>query len=179
MGSRLAALAAAAGHDTVLEDIMPSRLRQAAASLTASSLITSSSTSGSPYAPGIHFATSIEDAVRNADLVVDFVPDELESKLEILSLIDRMAPPKATIVTPTESLSIADLASCTYRGERCLGVRFLASGLLAGDEIRLVTISRTDPLAIKQVTSFWSSLGLRVVQELDPAEPRVNSGILF
>ena len=28
---------------------------------------------------------SVEDAVREADLVVDFVPDELESKLEIFS----------------------------------------------------------------------------------------------
>ena len=45
--------------------------------------------------------------MRTADLIVDCVPDELESKLEIFSLLDRMAPPLAIFVT--KSLSIADL----------------------------------------------------------------------
>ncbi len=57
----------------------------------------------------------MEDAVREADLAIDFVPDELESKLEIFSMIDRMAPPQTILLTPTEALSITDLASCTYR----------------------------------------------------------------
>ncbi len=66
---------------------------------------------------------TVEDAVRDADVVVDFVPDELESKLEIWSLIDRMAPPKTVMCTPSETLSITDLASCTYRADRCVMVR--------------------------------------------------------
>ena len=43
----------------------------------------------------------MEDAVREADVAVDFVPDELESKLEIFSMIDRMAPPKTLLCTPS------------------------------------------------------------------------------
>ena len=41
--------------------------------------------------------TTIEEAVREADLVIDCVPDELESKLEILWLLDRMAPPRTVL----------------------------------------------------------------------------------
>ena len=67
--------------------------------------------------------STVEDAVRDADLAVDFVPDELESKLEIFSLLDRMAPPRTILCTPTNALSITDLASCTYRAERCVGLR--------------------------------------------------------
>ena len=72
----------------------------------------------------LRYALTVEDAVREADLAIDFVPDELESKLEIFSLIDRMAPPRTVLCTPTLALSVTDLASCTYRAERCvLGMR--------------------------------------------------------
>ncbi len=68
------------------------------------------------------FAATIEAAVREADIAIDFVPDELESKLEIFSLLDRMAPPKTILCTPSTAMSITDLASCTYRADRCVGV---------------------------------------------------------
>ena len=55
-------------------------------------------------------------------MVIDCVPDELESKLEIFCLLDRMAPPRTVLITPTTRLSIADLASCTYRADKCVAV---------------------------------------------------------
>ena len=55
--------------------------------------------------PLIRFVSSIEDAVREADLAIDCVPDELESKLEIIWLLDRMSPPRTVIATPTAQLS--------------------------------------------------------------------------
>ena len=61
---------------------------------------------------------------------MDFVPDELESKLEIFSMIDRMAPPKTILCTPSYALSITDLASCVYRPDRCVAVR---GNLVRGD----------------------------------------------
>jgi 3-hydroxybutyryl-CoA dehydrogenase len=50
----------------------------------------------------LRVATTVEDAVRDADLAIDFVPDELESKLEIFSLLDRMAPPRTILCTPNQ-----------------------------------------------------------------------------
>ena len=84
----------------------------------------------SPQAlPAVAFVSTIEDAVREADLVIDCVPDELESKLEILWLLDRMAPPRTVIATPTTHLSIADLASCTNRPEKCIAIAAIAAVL--------------------------------------------------
>ena len=74
-------------------------------------------------------ASTVEEAVREADLAIDFVPDELESKLEIFSMVDRMAPPRTILCTPTDTLSITDLASCTYRPERCFSVQHLSLAL--------------------------------------------------
>jgi 3-hydroxybutyryl-CoA dehydrogenase len=79
----------------------------------------------------VTFVSSIEDAVREADLVIDCVPDELESKLEILWLLDRMAPPRTVLATPTTRLSIADLANCTYRPAKCVAIAQEASSLEA------------------------------------------------
>jgi hypothetical protein len=57
-------------------------------------------------------------------------PDELESKLEILWLIDRMAPPRTALLPRQPSnLSIADLASCTNRPEKVHRHRSFASGV--------------------------------------------------
>ena len=81
--------------------------------------------------PAVAFVSTIEDAVREADLVIDCVPDELESKLEILWLLDRMAPPRTVIATPTTNLSIADLASCTNRPEKCIAIAASPLGLAA------------------------------------------------
>ena len=104
------------GQTIVLEDVLPAKLRAAAEEI-------------AQYTPDtaalITMVLSVEDAVREADLVVDFVPDELESKLEIFSLIDRMAPPRTILLTPSDALSIADLASCTYRADRCFALRGL------------------------------------------------------
>ncbi len=91
-----------AGLRVVLEDVMPSNLRHAEEEF-------------QQVGSTVETASTVEDAVREADLAIDFVPDELESKLEIFSMLDRMAPPRTILCTPMESMGISDLASCTYR----------------------------------------------------------------
>ncbi|SEG03749.1 3-hydroxybutyryl-CoA dehydrogenase [Bryocella elongata] len=108
-GRALAAAAARAGFTVYLEDVMPVKLRHAQEAL--------------GDLAGVHYVSTVEDAVHDADLAIDFVPDELESKLEIVSLLDRMAPPRTLLLIPTRALSITDLASCTYRAAQCVGVK--------------------------------------------------------
>ena len=99
-----------------------------------------------------------------ADLVIDCVPDELESKLEILWLLDRMAPPRTVFATPTTRLSIADLANCTYRPEKCIAIAAEASALTATvtsghtRQILLRTTPRTAPETVALLEDFWRRL---------------------
>lgn len=117
--------------------------------------------------PALRYAGNVEDAVADADLVVDFVPDELESKLEIFSLLDRMAPPRTILCTPTTALSITDLASCTYRPDRCLAVR----GTAPEQGIVVVSSRFTSGETLAAVTGFWEALGAVVSSASDEAEP--------
>jgi 3-hydroxybutyryl-CoA dehydrogenase len=153
-GSALALLCIRAGFDTVLEDVLPSNLRRAAAQIAATD-----------PASTLRYAGTIEDAVREADLVLDTVPDELESKLEILSLLDRMAPPSALFATPTETLSIADLASCTYRPAQCFSLRF--ESLAPSLHIALSYPPACEPATIQRMISFLSALGAAVEAAAD------------
>ena len=161
-GRNFALRCAQAGFDTVLEDVMPARLRDAQAA--------------AEEEPGLlshlRFALTVEDAVRGADLVMDFMPDELESKLEIFSMVDRMAPPRTILCTPTMAMSIGDLAACTYRAERCVALATGHAGLMADRPIRLITTTGTRPDVTDSVSGWLGRLGYEVVAEVE--EPVVR-----
>jgi len=116
----------------------------------------------------LRFATTVEDAVREADLAIDFVPDELESKLEIFSLLDRMAPPRTVLCTPTLALSITDLASCTYRAGRCVGLRVAHADLLGGS-LEVVRSRFLEASVEAAVVAFLVGIGVssRVVEDTE------------
>lgn len=161
LGRWLALSAARAGFAVLLEDVMPSNLHHAQEALRAEL--------GPQALPNVQFVSTIEDAVRPADLVIDCVPDELESKLEILWLLDRMVPPHAVFATPTMRLSIADLANCTYRPEKCIAIAADPRAFAAGSSgtILLKTTPRTTPETIALLDSFWRSLSFSPTFELE------------
>ncbi|MBS1822300.1 MAG: 3-hydroxyacyl-CoA dehydrogenase [Acidobacteria bacterium] len=151
---------AAAGFYVVLEDVMPANLRRAEAEYSDLSLRGGFGE--------LQLASTVEDAVREADIVIDFVPDELESKLEIFSMIDRMAPPKTIICTPSKTQSITDLASCVYRPERCIALR---GNLVACGEVRLLYPPMASQETISAVGTFLRRLGASPHAEVDPEAP--------
>jgi 3-hydroxybutyryl-CoA dehydrogenase len=168
-GRSFALACARAGFHVVLEDVMPANLRKAEADY--------ADLSQRGTAGRLELALTVEDAVREADIAVDFVPDELESKLEIFSMIDRMAPPKTILCTPSYALSITDLASCVYRPERCVAVRGnLSGGLVRGDAavppvVRLLYPAAASEATLTAVDKFLQALGVEVRREADPEVP--------
>jgi 3-hydroxybutyryl-CoA dehydrogenase len=161
LGRSLARAAAEAGFRVLLEDVMPAHLHHAQEALR--------SVLGPEALPNVAFVSTIEEAVRSADLAIDCVPDELESKLEILWLLDRMAAPRTVFATPTTRLSIADLARCTYRPDKCVAIAAEASALsrAAGGEILLRTVSCTTPETVALLDRFWRRIGFQPRFELE------------
>jgi 3-hydroxybutyryl-CoA dehydrogenase len=145
-----------AGYAVALEDVMPEKLRRAQDDY--------SSVAGG--AGSLRLAMTVEDAVQDADVAIDFVPDELESKLEIFSLLDRMAPPRTILCTPTQTLSITDLASCTYRAGLCVGLR---SGNLIEGPVEVLRSRFAQAAALATVQELLQRMGLesRVVDDTE------------
>ena len=152
----------ACGLWVTLEDVLPSNLRRAMDEVEKAGLAAA--------AGRLRLASTVDDAVREADLAIDFVPDELESKLEILSMMDRMAPPRTIFVTPTDVLSISDLASCTYRGDRCFGLSGLSRDwpIARTGSVTLLHPAQVRPEAQLSVETLLLSLGLVFDTRLDP-----------
>ena len=123
----------------------------------------------------------MEDAVREADVAVDFVPDELESKLEIFSMIDRMAPPKTILCTPSYALSITDLASCVYRPERCVAVRgnLLRGGAAVAPVVRVLYPAAAAGSTLAAIGEFLRTLGVEARPEADPEVPLLMKNALM
>ena len=72
----------------------------------------------------VRYAGSVEEAAREADFVIEAVPDEMESKIEIFTLLDKICRPATILASNTSSLSVTEIASVTYRTEKCVGMRF-------------------------------------------------------
>ena len=129
MGRGIAYAAALGGYRTVLEDLLPAALRKAEGEIrtTLEKAVEREKVlpDQAKAALGrIEFAGSVEEAARKADLVIEAVPEEMESKIEIFTLLDKICPPSTMLASNTSSLSVTEIASVTYRAKKCLGMHF-------------------------------------------------------
>jgi 3-hydroxybutyryl-CoA dehydrogenase len=129
MGRGIAYAAALAGYRTILEDVMPEMLikgtgwiKQAFEEGVKRGKVTAQDSAKA--LSRIETASSVEDVSREADFLIEAVPEEMELKLELYTLFDKFAKPGAVLASNTSSLSIAEMAEMTYRPELCVGMHF-------------------------------------------------------
>ncbi len=131
-GRTIAEMTVLGGFRTILEDILPASLRRAEGeirdSISASVRAGRVARADAETALGrLEFATSLEDAAREADMVIESVPDEFESKEEIFRLLDRICRPGTLLVASSASLRVSDIAAITERPADIVGMRFRRS----------------------------------------------------
>jgi len=129
MGRGIAHVAALGGYRTVLEDLLPAALRKAEGEIRANldkavELKKFSADDAHAALGRLEYAGSVEEAAREADLVIEAVPEEMESKIEIFTLLDKICRPGTILASNTSSLSVTEIASVTYRPRKCLGMHF-------------------------------------------------------
>ena len=129
MGRGIAHAAALGGYRTILEDLLPAALRKAESEIRAN--LDQAVGLGKVTVPDansalqrLQYAGSVEEAAREADLVIEAVPEELESKIEIFTLLDKICRPATILASNTSSLSVTEIASVTYRARKCVGMHF-------------------------------------------------------
>ncbi|MFX1357158.1 MAG: 3-hydroxyacyl-CoA dehydrogenase family protein [Promethearchaeota archaeon] len=67
---------------------------------------------------------SIKEVVRNADLIIEAVPEKLELKKEIFSQIDNAAPSHAIIATNSSSIPVSRIENVVKRKDKVLNIHF-------------------------------------------------------
>jgi 3-hydroxybutyryl-CoA dehydrogenase len=129
MGRGIAHSAALGGYRTILEDLLPNALRKAESEIRANldravELGKVGAAEANAAFARLQYADSVEQAAREADLVIEAVPEEMESKIEIFTMLDKICRPATILASNTSSLSITEIASVTYRAEKCVGMHF-------------------------------------------------------
>ena len=69
--------------------------------------------------------TSVEEGVKDADLVVEAATENTELKLKIFQQMDEHAPEGCILATNTSSISITKIAAVTKRPEKVIGMHFM------------------------------------------------------
>jgi 3-hydroxybutyryl-CoA dehydrogenase len=129
MGRGIAYASALGGYRTILEEVMPESLEKGVAWI--KQAFDEGVSRGKVDArvreealPRLETVRCVEDACREADLIIEAVPEEMELKLEIFTLFDKFAKPNAVLASNTSSLSITEMAAMTFRPELCVGMHF-------------------------------------------------------
>ena len=129
MGRGIAHVAALGGYRTILEDLLPNALRKAETEIRSNldkavDLGKISPDDARHAVTRLEYAGSVEQAARQADLVIEAVPEEMESKIEIFTMLDKICRPDTLLASNTSSLSVTEIASVTYRAKQCIGMHF-------------------------------------------------------
>ena len=78
----------------------------------------------------VKFCKELEEALRDADIVIEAVPEDLELKRKVFERLDALASQGAILATNSSSIPISKIESATARPEKCLNIHFY--GLVRG-----------------------------------------------
>ena len=106
--------------------------------------------------------TSIKEAVRDVDVVIEAVPEIFELKKQVFLEVDANSRPDTIIATNTSSIPISELASCTKRPDKVLGLHFFNPPVV----MQLVEVVRgkyTSDHVVNQMMEFVKGIGKKPV----------------
>lgn len=63
--------------------------------------------------------------MKNVDIVVEAITENLSAKRELFAEIDKICPPETIFITNTSTLSISEIAEVTKRADKIIGMHFL------------------------------------------------------
>ena len=166
MGRGIAYAAAFGGYKTMLEDTSPPVLEQATDWIQQSF---AEAVSRGKVEAGVRnkalslisTTTDVKHAIRDAELIIEAVPEELEMKVELFRIFDKFAKAGAILASNTSSLSITDFTRGTVGRDRCIGMHFFNPV----PKMRLVELVRT-PNTSEETVATCSEVARRMGKEI-------------
>jgi len=101
---------------------------------------------------------ALEDAVAEADFVVETVPEKPGVKSEVFETIDEMTPDDVVLATNTSTLSITELSEATSRPERVCGMHFF-NPPVEMELVEIVSGEHSGEATLSTIEHFAESLG--------------------
>ena len=116
--------------------------------------------------------TSLED-LKDCDLIVEAIIEQLPVKRELFSALDKLCPPQTIFASNTSSLTITEIAASTKRPERFVGLHFF-NPVPVMKLVEVVKTIATDPAVYEEMVAFGAKLGKTPVRAQDSGGFIVN-----
>jgi 3-hydroxyacyl-CoA dehydrogenase len=110
----------------------------------------------------ISFFSDLAQAVANADLVIEAIPEIAHIKTDFYERLGHVAPAKAVFATNSSTLLPSQFAEATGRPSRFLALHF-ASGIWKNNTAEVMKHSGTDESVFQDVIEFAKAIGMVVL----------------
>lgn len=107
----------------------------------------------------ISLFSDLEQAVANADLVIEAIPEIAHIKTDFYKRLGRVAPAKAVFATNSSTLLPSQFAEATGRPTRFLALHF-ANGIWKNNTAEVMKHSGTDENVFQDVIEFAKAIGM-------------------
>ena len=97
------------------------------------------------------------EGVRNADLIIEAVPEKLELKQKVYASLEPKMKPGAILATNTSSIPLQDLRSTLQKPDRLLGLHFF-NPVSRLQLVEVVSHDGTDPQLLRQALAFVGAI---------------------
>jgi len=168
MGSGIAQVAAQTGHHVTIVEINEDAIKKARNGIESSLQRVAKKLYKDKHGEAETFvketlsrlSTSLDlkEAVKNTDLVVEAVVENLDLKHKIFSSIDSVAPEHTIFASNTSSLSIQDIASVTKRKDRFGGLHFF-NPVPVMKLLEVIRIPETSDKTYEKISAWGKALG--------------------
>lgn len=163
MGHGIAQVAAMARYSVTLRDIRQEfldkamdKIRWSLDKMVKKERITT--TEESEILSRIRPVVDIDDAVAQADLIIEVVPENMELKRKVYAELDRVAPSGTIFASNTSTLPITEIADATKRKDMVIGVHFFNPPQLM-KLVEVIPGSETSSIVTSTIQKFVDSLG--------------------
>ncbi|KAF5272399.1 hypothetical protein FQR65_LT17411 [Abscondita terminalis] len=152
MGSGIAQVAAQTGHNVTLVDLNSDILKNPRDKPEDAEKFVRDSKNC------LNTSTDAVASVKDADLVIEAVAENMDIKHKVFKSIDEAAPAKTIFVSNTSSFSIAEIGSVTKRGDRFGGMHFF-SPVPVMKLVEVIKTSTTSEETVKELLSCGKAMG--------------------
>ncbi len=73
----------------------------------------------------LHVASDLKEAVKNADMVIEAIVENMQIKSDLFRQLDKLCPSHTILASNTSSLPITEIAAVTKRPEKVIGMHFM------------------------------------------------------
>jgi len=162
MGSGIAQVAAQSGYDTIVREVDDAIIEKGFGrikSMLAKGVEKGKLTQADMDATmGRLKGTTKLEELKDCDIVIEAIIENLDKKREAFQVLDRVCPPTTLFASNTSSLSITEMAATSGRPEKFLGLHFFNPVPLM-KLVEVVRGVRTSPETIEAGLAFAKSLG--------------------